>query len=752
MTSRKIRTSRAVFLSALSLILSTIASSLFAEIYFGTPDINSDSKIVFPVTHEIIGEQSFTTAIYADAATSSDVKIITCFPEKMELLSEGAVLQIRNRYGNARYSVADSTLTWISKADTIPAQIDKRTPQTVSPDGKWICYVKKTSAAFGTLILKNASTFQETVLDANADFSYESVPVLWSPDSAILLYEKSGAIYFCEPKNAFQKIRLAESVRKIGNGKISSVCWANDRTLFYIDRDIVYKISANELYTRGLYSSVVGSGIAAGRLPVAFDKFRDKFYVNKRSDSLALIQQNSFAMFFKIPENGFTLLDPVFTKYFSDNNASVTSSQVVWADDGTCLLWLDMLGMTDGKRKTRVYKGFSDFKLVSAIEESGRPAVSPDGKSLAFSSGEELFVYDIAQWKPLGKLHGEKLVSYVWSGNDIIYAGGVATVREWKLKSPGTEAGVSRTLFLSSVKDVFWRTPSVICASSSVRSDTFYDYYPAKNVWRKSSDADLRSAPRANVQNGKYRVFAGTTPNLKYANTLYIRTLSGKAVTKPLFPDTAEKCEGRQKIALIIDALDDVSGLTHILSVLKDYGIPATFFLNGEFIRRYPVETNQIAAGGFDCASMFFSAIDLTSKDFVVDEEYIRRGLARNEDEFFSATGKELSLIWHAPFYKSTAEIKHSGEQAGYKYAEAGRFSLDTTTLEQAARGNPWYLSASQIIAFYEENTTALSIIPVSTGISVGKRTDYLYEKLELLLGNLLDKGFEFVPVSQILR
>ena len=38
-------------------------------------------------------------------------------------------------------------------------------------------------------------------------------------------------------------------------------------------------------------------------------------------------------------------------------------------------------------------------------------------------------------------------------------------------------------------------------------------------------------------------------------------------------------------------------------------------------------------------------------------ENFIRRGLARNEDDFYEATGSELSLVWHMPNYFLTNSI-----------------------------------------------------------------------------------------------
>ena len=51
---------------------------------------------------------------------SQDPKLITCFPERMELVAGGTCLQLRNRYGTAVYSIADEKLSWVSTADEIP--------------------------------------------------------------------------------------------------------------------------------------------------------------------------------------------------------------------------------------------------------------------------------------------------------------------------------------------------------------------------------------------------------------------------------------------------------------------------------------------------------------------------------------------------------------------------------------------------------------------------------------------------------
>ena len=749
-----------VLAAATALLCAAVAP---AQISFENPDINSRNEVLFAVSTDIPGSPAYRTLFWADAARQNAAKIISCYPEAMELLSGGATLQIRNRYGTARYSIKDGTLSWLTRSDSVPAEAVRLEPQAVSPDGKYQCFVRKTSFAGGQLVLKNTATLGEKVLDAKADFSYERVPALWSPDGATVAYQKGGSLYFCDPKAEFQQVQMTEEFRKIGTGSINALSWANSRTLFYIDRDVVYKISANELYTRGLYAPMVGSGTVCGRLPIAFDSLKDRFWVNPDGNALIVVQADKLITSYSLRQsdaNGLLYLPVQYSKPFSDVRGSVIDFKLFWLRGSAPLLWADMLAMEDGSRKSAVYRLSGDLQSLSLIDDAGEPCANADGTLLAFASGDSVYVYDVVTWRLRDRLTGEHAVSYVWKGNDVLFVGGESTVREWALSGSGaalaapagagTAAGArgARTLFLSAGKRAFWTNDGTIRAEDARRANVLYDYDADTGRWTLSS-AQRAASEHGSVQNGRYRVFVGSTANELFANTLYVRTLTGGVVTRALFADTAVKRDGRKKIALIFDAVDSADGLTRILSVLKEYRVGGTFFLNGEFIRRYPNEARQIVASGYECASQFFTAADLTGKDFVVDDDFIKRGLARNEDEFFAATKSELSLFWHAPQYKATAAMKQAGEAAGYHYIDAGKLSLDTVTLEGAVSGGgrTQYLTASQIISYYISTVQAGYVIPVSTGIARGSRSDYLYEKLDLLIAALLDADFEIVPV-----
>ena len=199
--------------------------------------------------------------------------------------------------------------------------------------------------------------------------------------------------------------------------------------------------------------------------------------------------------------------------------------------------------------------------------------------------------------------------------------------------------------------------------------------------------------------------------------------------------------------------MENAEGIANIISVSKDYNIPVTFFLNGEFIRRYPRETNQIASSGFASGSLFFTLCDLTDPELNADSDFIKRGLARNEDEYFLATGKELELLWHAPFYHQNRQIIQDGEEAGYKYVKAFTAYSDRITSQKQLE-NPQYLclDSHRLIDATIQSVQDEEIISVTAGKVPGTRPDYLYQNFLELICTLIESGFEIVPVSELIK
>lgn len=731
--------------TVIALLVFVVSFPLAAGIYFGSSDLNDNDEVLFTVRQTLPGTVSYRSLFYAKIVNGSAAavpRILTCYPEQMELLSGGTVLQIRNRYGTARYSLDAEQLEWLKQADSIPLNSKRLSVRSVSPDGKWSCYVEKTGYAEGSLVFENSATGKKFVLDEHAPFSYDDVPVKWAPDSTVFLYSKNGAVYFCDPDAVQRGVRPDEKYCEIGTGSIDSVCWAGD-SLFYVDSDMVYKIDIKGLYTTGLYSGIIGKGTPCGRLPEHFDSRSDIFSVNADNTSLFLIKSGKIFSRYSLRNNSCNYLRIDFSRPYTNSSGSMLDAVVLWSGSGEPYVWMRLMPYAGGEPQAAVYKITDSFTPLLSVENSCRPVVSSDGTLAAFFSGSTVYVYNVSTWKRVGQLSGENMISAVWGGNTVLYVGGDRSVRRWDVA-----ADKSTVLFLSSASAGMWDKKSGQVTVTAGDGRAFL-LDKSMKLW-----AELPSAPeqKASNQNGRYRVFNGTTQNALYENALYVRTLSGKAVTNAVYPESVSKTPERRKAALVFDAYDSTDGLACILSTLNKYNVTGTFFLNGEFIRRYPSETKQIASTRNKCASLFFSPVDLTGGAFVADENFIRRGLARNEDEFYQCTGKELSLLWHAPYYRATDAVRSWGKKAGYTYVDAPDGGADEMTFEDAVNKNGAYLSSAQIIekilASLKKNGGG--VVPVTVGFAYGMRADYVYQNLDLLVSAVLDEGFDIVSAGEL--
>ena len=727
-------------------ILSVIVFSLClimpaaAKISFGAFDLNSNDQVLFTLKQNMSGTSSYSSLFYsklADGESTQSPELLTCYPEQMELLEEGTVLQLRNRYGNGRYNTKTDSFEWYERTAGIPVNSLPVSPYSISSDGKWLVKIEKYSLSTGSLVIQNIQTGKSAVLCESVRQSYKNLPVKWSPDGSILIYEKEGSVYFCNPEAVLRKVEMDEKYRKIGRGSINAVNWASEKNLIYIDDYLVYQINAKELYTLGLYSGVIGQGKAIGRLPSQFNSASDRFSVNSSANSFVIVQNNRLFTYLKIQnqKHSCDYMDVIYSRPYTDSSASLIDYYIFWDASDQPVLWLEKLPYDGSREKGAVYKLGSRTVQVLEIEDSGRPFISPDKNRVAFYAGAAIYVYDINTWQRVAELLGEKIVSAIWLNRNVMFVGGEKTIRRWNLLS-----NTSEVTMLSSAIAGYWEgTDGTIVADTG--SQNYYRYNSEKHTWKKTSiaNADAKS------QNGRYRIFAGTTANKQYENALYIRTLTKKAVTKPLYKESTQKTAEPKKIALVFDAYDNADGLSEILSVLRKYNVQGTFFINGEFIRRYPAETRQIVLNGYQAGSMFFSMTDLVNNPFVVDEEFIRRGLARNEDEFYNCTGRELSLYWHGPYYSVNNDIIKYSATAGYSTIVSYSRLNDSELLDKDTK-------PEQIIQDYCSTLakTGGGVVPVSVGFARQTRTEPLYNYLDLLICALLDSGFEFVDIQEL--
>ena len=85
----------------ISIFLFCMTMSLSAKINFGTFDLNQNDEVLFSLSQNMPGTNSYSSLFYSklvNGTGQNSPELLTCYPEQLELLDEGTVLQIRNRY------------------------------------------------------------------------------------------------------------------------------------------------------------------------------------------------------------------------------------------------------------------------------------------------------------------------------------------------------------------------------------------------------------------------------------------------------------------------------------------------------------------------------------------------------------------------------------------------------------------------------------------------------------------------------
>lgn len=656
-----------------NLLLALLAAFAFcfsaaAEITFSSPNLSEDNELLFGLTHKISGSTEYTTVFKSkivNGKAEAFPQAVTCFPERLSVYQGANRLLVRNRYGRAYYDFSQKKLQWLSQVSSIPEDASAPLPAEISATGKWYCAIERKDVFKGRLVVVDTTTSKKIILNEDAPFSYTSVPVKWSPDGKNFLYEKNGMIYFCNPEMLFKNLLIQEEFRKLGGGTIQNVVWSDTGFITYLSKDLIFQIDIKELYTLGLYSDFIQVGKIIGRLPQKFDGNSDRFWVNKNATEFVVIKGDEVVSYYKRQprEEAGAFVQILYSCSFAESDMAVLGFNVYWTDWGEATLCARLARRGNGSQCAAIYTINSNGKMARRIfvkDTHNGICVSPDGMFLAITSGENTYIYSVKNFELYYQIKNQKIHTMVWRDNGNLILGGARNVSKFSLADCSTE-----NLFASSAQKAWWNDAGDIVLDNGVDKEKFI-------VNKNDSTWSRKDVPakKAVAQNESYRVFCGTTKNALYSNALYVRTLSGDITTRALVAQSARVNNGNRQVALVFDADENPDGLDVVLALCHSYGLKCNFFFNGEFVRRYPKETREIASSGHECAAIFFNNIDLTNKLVYDDNKFVSKGLARLEDLFYQCSGHELSLYWHAPNHKADEKIRSEGAAAGYQYVD----------------------------------------------------------------------------------
>ncbi len=187
------------------------------------------------------------------------------------------------------------------------------------------------------------------------------------------------------------------------------------------------------------------------------------------------------------------------------------------------------------------------------------------------------------------------------------------------------------------------------------------------------------------------------------------------------------------RIALTFDDGPHPKKTDAILDLLEEYDIRATFFIIGQNAMYYSAPLKRIAALGHEIGNHTFCHDGVAKMSAVMVEKELRD----TETVIFELTGYPVRLF-RPPEGTCSENILKAARQEDYKVV---LWTVDT---------KDWALeSAEKIIKNVEEHVRNGSILLFHDYTLPGAHT---LEALQKLIPSLLEKGYEFVTVSELLE
>jgi peptidoglycan/xylan/chitin deacetylase (PgdA/CDA1 family) len=750
------------------LLLFSVLPSLPAKVVFSDLNLSDDDRLLFRAGS---GGTHGQSALFLSRLTDLALKQMTAFPEEIELVENGRTIQVRNAFGVMRLPLGGGIPRNIPGfpvfAGGVPPAGGQVEAMASSADGKWILAIDPVSPAWGNLVLIDTASGARSVISYNVERPDKAFPACWSPDSRVFVYNREGRLYYYTV-NASSGPLVDERYRLVGEGAIGSVFWSGTGDFFYLRGSTVYRVRGSELFARAIYADFLEIGTVAGKIPFDFDPDFDAFWISPDSRSILLAKGGRNIFYYPLE------LDDYNTAYDSSLPylmipRSCFNLNVLWSSGGVVTVIASVLG--DEGDNILAYRlssgagGMTFVPLASPVGSGG--ALSPDGSRALFWGEKGIVLYDYVNWRPLLTVSGLPAFSCLWVGNNEFIAGDEGRIE--RVRPSGERALVC----LSSAGEFgFEERGGRILA----RNGNAWFVSDGTSPWAEIANPVLRGASQIS---GRYRVYlekqgAGPYENLPMIrNTASVGTAallpnagwvsyapedsSGTRNAVPASPEmpglfTHGPRGGIREAALCFDLYDDITGLPEVLDALNRFGVRATFFLNGEFIRLHPAAAREISGKGHETASMFFAPIDLSDARYRIGNDFISRGLARNEDEFYQASGGELSLLWHPPYYAASAEIIDAAAGAGYRTIGRDVDPMDWVSLDDVNRIVISQDSAADIIDRIMEAKQPGSVIPIRLGLLPGGRRDYLFNRINVLLDALIRSGYSLVPVSTLIE
>ena len=746
---------------------------IHAEVEFQGLHLSPENQLLFSIKADSPGYGSYQT-VFSQNLDSGELQQLSFFPERVSYLEKSKQLQIQNRFGIFRSRLGrDKGITAPKLVKEFPSFVDgeeiysgKIRQVGSSPDGRYVLFIRPVNHAYGQLVLLEVENGTSHTISDRSTISYEEPNALWAPDSRYFVYEKGAKLYYFSMHQLQRDEIMDEELRLIGDGTLSNVQWTKQNQLYYIDESVLYRIFSAEFFTRSFYSDLLDAGQVVGKIPFDFDFNFDSFYVSPDGAKLLFNKGGRNLILYYLKRDDYLSTGSTVSLPYLYLPRNTRVQRLLWSEDDMITVLTGSI--QGGQSNSSLFRldlealkaddtDSLSFKKVDA-EQVQDIVLAPGGGQAALIYPDRVEIKQYDRWQTQQTIDHAEPMHANWTGEDELIVAGRKYIKRYRLNEVD-----DKLVTLSQPGSYGYGNDGLI--HTHVAGE-YYGFDQDKG-WEQAETENV-DIHEASIANEDYRVYLNNNPDGRsYTNMIMVRHIQEYKTTQlgahsghsyEPFPEKEDPVNfknfshgsriRRREVSLVFNAVDSIEGLTEILNTLHDYGLESTFFVNGEFMRRNPEAVVELSQSGHEIGSLFYSYFDMTDARYRISKEFIKQGLARNEDEYFNLTGDELALLWHTPYYFVNNQIVEASSEMNYTYIGYDVDPLDWVSKDQQ---NGMYRSSPELVERILQKKKPGSIIPIRIGTVKGGRDDYLFQYLDLLIDGLVSKGYTVVPVSTLI-
>lgn len=186
-----------------------------------------------------------------------------------------------------------------------------------------------------------------------------------------------------------------------------------------------------------------------------------------------------------------------------------------------------------------------------------------------------------------------------------------------------------------------------------------------------------------------------------------------------------------KQVAITFDCAWGADDIGQILTTLKEEDVKATFFMVGDWMRKYPEAVKQIVAEGHDIASHSDKHPHVTQ----LSKEDIKKDIRFAHNTIKELTGLDANL-YRAPYGEYNDAVVEAATECGYYIIQ-----WDVDSLDWKNYGKQEMIDC----VLKHKNLSPGSIILLHNA------TKYTKDALPHIIKGLKLKGYEMVPVSELI-